>query len=113
MAEGYVAEAVGWADYLVRAEFRGPGDTVDAAMARCERKHKLSHSVLWGLRYRVPKDLFVSVYVRLGQAYEAEKAAMRMRLSAELRRAEQEGFDEITSPAYRFARAALGKKAAT
>jgi hypothetical protein len=47
------------------------------------------------------------VYVRLGQAYEAEKTAMRARLSAEL-----EGFDEVTSPAYRFARAALGKKEA-
>lgn len=112
MAETYLIEARGWADFLVRQEFRGPGDTVDAAMARCERKHKIDHSLLWGLRYRVPKDLFVSAYMRLRHAYEIEKQRMDARLLAELVRAENEGLNAANSAAYRMALVARNKTVA-
>lgn len=110
MADAYVNEARGWADFLVRQEFRGPGDTLDAAMARCERKHRIARSVLWGLRYRPPKDMMVSLYMGLRSAYEAELGKLDRRLEEELRKAELLGTDATNSKAYRVALAALGKQ---
>ncbi|TPL40659.1 hypothetical protein [Mesorhizobium sp. B2-4-6] len=110
MSDTYVAQAQGWADFLVRKEFRGPGDTVDAAMARCERKHRISRSVLWGLRYRPPKDMMVSLYMRLRSAYEDELGKLDQRIEEELRKAELLGTDATNSKAYRVALAALGKQ---
>lgn len=112
MSETYVSDAQGWADFLVRKEFRGPGDTLDAAMARCERKHRIARSVLWGLRYRPPKDMMVSLYMRLYTAYENELAKLDDRIEAEIRKAELLGVDATNSKAYRLAVAALGKQAA-
>ena len=109
MSDAYVTEAQGWADFLVRKEYRGPGDTLDAAMARCEWKHQVSRSVLWGIRYRPPKDMMVSLYMRLRDAYEAELARLDQRLEDELRKAEMLGSNATNSKAYRMARAALGK----
>ncbi|RVD44899.1 hypothetical protein EN742_00710 [Mesorhizobium sp. M4A.F.Ca.ET.020.02.1.1] len=111
MSDAYVNEARGWADYLIRREFRGPGDTVDAAMARCERKYHVARSVLWGLRYRPPKDMMVSLYMRLRSAYEDELGRLDQRIEEELRKAELLGTDATNSKAYRVAVAALGKQA--
>jgi hypothetical protein len=112
MSDVYIDEAKGWADFLVRREFRGPGDTLDAAMARCERKHHIARSVLWGLRYRPPKDMMVSLYMRLRSAYEAELTRLDQRIEEEIRKAELLGTDARNSKAYRVALAALGKQEA-
>lgn len=109
MAEAYIARAQGWADFIVRREFRGPGDTVDAAMARCERKHRINRSTLWSLRYRPPKDIMVSLYMKLQDAYEAELTKLDQRIEDELRLAERLGSNATNSKAYRMAVAALGK----
>lgn len=109
MSEAYVNDAQQWADYLIKSEFRGPGDTVEGAIARCGRKHKISHSVLWSLRYRPPKDMLVSVYMTLKNAYEAEIGKLDRKLEEELRRAELLGIDATNSKAYRMARAAMGE----
>jgi hypothetical protein len=112
MPDAFVQDAQGWADFLIKREFKGPGDTLDAAMARCERKYRVSRSVLWGLRYRPPKDLLVSVYMRLRGAYEAELAKLDRRLAEEIRTAELIGTDATNSKAYRAALAALGQSEA-
>ncbi|MCV0395442.1 MAG: hypothetical protein K5872_22100 [Rhizobiaceae bacterium] len=109
MAEAYVEDAQRWADFLIKSEYRGPGDTLDAAMARCERKYRVSRSVLWSLRYRTPKDMLVSVYMALRDAYETELSKLDRRIENELRKAELIGPDATNSKAYRFARAALGE----
>mgnify|MGYP001291981276 FL=1 len=109
MAEAYVEDARRWADFLIKREFKGPGDTLDAAMARCERKHRVSRSVLWGLRYRPPVDMLVSVYMALRNAYEAELSRLDRKLEDELRIAEMLGTDATNSKAYRAAQAALGE----
>lgn len=109
MSDTYVSQAQGWADFLIHREFRGPGDTLDAAMARCERKHRVPRATLWGLRYRPPKDMLVSLYMRLREAYEAEIAKLDQRLENELRTAELLGTDATNSKAYRAAVAALGE----
>lgn len=107
MAEAYVEDAQRWADFLIKSEFKGPGDTLDAAMARCERKYRVSRSVLWSLRYRRPKDMLVSVYMALQNAYEAELVKLDRKLKDEIRKAELLGTDASDPKAYRAAVAAL------
>lgn len=67
-----VNDAAMWADALVKRAHRGPGDTVDAAMNRAARKHGVPERTLWSLRYRRPKDVMASVYLKLHAAYIAE-----------------------------------------
>jgi len=64
--------AAGWADWLVRREHQGPGDTVEAARLRAARKHKLPERLLWSLRYRKPKRIWADLYVKLQEAVAAE-----------------------------------------
>lgn len=109
MAEAYVLEAKSWADMLVRTEFRGPGDTIDAAMARCERKHKIDRSTLWSLRYRLPKDMMVSAYMTLRAAYHSELKKMQERLERELQMARTEGLNETNSAIFRLAAASASQ----
>lgn len=77
-------QAKGWANKLIGAAHRGPGDTVEAAMHRAARKHGLDPKVLWRLRYRTPKDMLASVYVRIKAAYEAECERQEEKLRHEL-----------------------------
>lgn len=84
VSETYVIEAQRWAAGLIDSEFRGPGDTIDAAMFRAEQKWGIERSTFWSLRYRPPRELFVSVYMRLRQAYETECARQEARLQHEL-----------------------------
>lgn len=79
-----VDDAANWADLLVRREHRGPGDTIDAARLRAARKHHVPERTLWALRYRRPKDLLASVYLKIKLAYEAECERQEARLRHEL-----------------------------
>ncbi len=84
-----VSEAKGWANFLVRSESHGPGDT-DNAMRRVARRYGLPNSTLWALRYRAPKDLLASVYLKLRSAYQAEHERQLARLADDLARTRQE-----------------------
>lgn len=77
-ASDYVAQAARWAHFLAEREARGPGD-FKTAIQRVASRIKVGHSVLWRLRYRRPKDLAVSAYFKLRDAYEHE-CARQMRL---------------------------------
>ena len=79
-----VDEAAGWADFLVRREHRGPGDTIDAARGRAARRHHVPERTLWSLRYRKPKDVAGSVYRALQRAYQAECERQEAKLAHEL-----------------------------
>ena len=79
-----VDEAAGWADFLVRREHRGPGDTVEAARQRAARKHRLPEQLLWALRYRKPKRIWADLYVKLEQAAAAECERQEEKLRHEL-----------------------------
>lgn len=65
------SEAKTWARDLVRLETRCPGDT-ENAMRRLARRYDLSWRVFWTLRYRTPRDVLASVYLKLEAAYRAE-----------------------------------------
>jgi hypothetical protein len=81
---GGVDEAKEWANRIVAANHRGPGDTVDAAMHRAAVKHGLDPKLLWRLRYRTPKDMLVSTWKRIRAAYDAECARQEAKLRHEL-----------------------------
>lgn len=66
-----VSAARDWATKLVAGESRGSGDT-ENAMRRLEARYGIPWRTFWTLRYRPPSDLFVSVYERLGAAYQSE-----------------------------------------
>lgn len=82
MAETFVDEAAEKAKFLVNREWRGPGD-VDNAMRRVEQRYGVSYAALWALRYRRPKDILMSVYTRITEAYNAELDRQRRLLDHE------------------------------
>lgn len=79
-----VVQAKDWANNLIRSAHRGPGDTTDAAIHRAAIKHGLDPKVLWRLRYRTPKDMLASLYLKLKAAHEAECDRQEARLRHEL-----------------------------
>jgi LPS sulfotransferase NodH len=79
-----VDQARGWANKLIAAHHRGPGDTVEAAIHRAAVKHGLDPKALWRLRYRTPKDMLLSTWARIKEAYEAECERQEARLRHEL-----------------------------
>ena len=79
-----VEQARGWANKLIAAHHRGPGDTVEAAIHRAAVKHGLDPKSLWRLRYRTPKDMLLSTWTRIKTAYEAECERQEARLRHEL-----------------------------
>ena len=66
-----VEDAQKWVRLMVNRESTGPGDRVNA-MRRLSRRHGVPYGTLWGLLYRPPQDLFVSVYQKLEKAYQSE-----------------------------------------
>lgn len=60
--------ATHWVNLMVQREARCPGDTVNA-MRRLSNRHSVPYSLLWSLKYRPPKDLYVSVFEKLEAAY--------------------------------------------
>lgn len=110
MSEAYVIEAQRWAGALIEREHRGPCDTIDAAMWRAEQKWGIERSTFWALRYRPPRELFVSVYMRLRQAYVSECERQEARLQHELMLAKASGLNAAHSPSVASAEAFLRKK---
>lgn len=66
-----IAQAREWANELVRREARGPGD-IENAMRRLEGRYGIDWRMFWRLRYRPPGDVFVSTFLQLKHAYDAE-----------------------------------------
>lgn len=83
-ADNYVSEAKGWSETLLSRVHQGPGDTVEAAMYRAEQKYGVPAQAFWNLRYRRPKDILVSVYMRLKAAYDHECGRQEAKLRHEL-----------------------------
>ncbi|MGV6875895.1 hypothetical protein ACUSIJ_24820 [Pseudochelatococcus sp. B33] len=67
-----VDQASLWADEMVMRELRQPGD-LDNALKRVGRRTGVGYRLLWSLRYRRPKDISASAFLKLWQAWEAFK----------------------------------------
>ncbi len=79
-----VSEAKGWANQLIAANHRGPGDTTDAAIHRAAVKHGLDPKLLWRLRYRTPKSMLIGAWKRIKAAYDTECGRQEAKLRHEL-----------------------------
>lgn len=66
------AKAQGWANELVRREARGPGD-MENAMHRLEARYGIPWRTFWSLRYRPPTDILTGLFIKLHDAYQAER----------------------------------------
>jgi hypothetical protein len=78
-----LGEATGWAKRLTRAEARGPGD-IENAWRRLEARYGIPWRSFWALRYRPPRNLAASTYLRLQAAYRAECERQIKRLEHEV-----------------------------
>ena len=78
-----VEQAAAWARELTRREARGPGDMRNA-WRRMEARYGVPVATFWALRYRLPKDIVVSTWLRLAGAYQAECERQVRKLSNEI-----------------------------
>lgn len=71
MSVEVVTEARSMADFILKSAFRGPGDTIDAAMHRAERDYGAPAKWLHRLRYRADqlRDLPASAFFQIQKAY--------------------------------------------
>lgn len=85
----YIDDAARWSKELTRLRSRGPGDT-ENAMREIERAYGVDYWVLWRLRYRRDqiKDVGVSIYMRLREAYQTECDRQLRKLHHEIRTTE-------------------------
>lgn len=81
----YIEQAANWSKDLTRMRCRGPGD-LENAMRGIEREYGVDYWTLWQLRYTPNrlKDIGVSIYMRLQNAYQAECARQMRKFQHEL-----------------------------
>ena len=72
------------ASRLVTREARGPGD-LENAMRRIEARYGVPYGLLWGLRYRPPKDILLQPFQCLLAAYRAECERQMRQLQHEIK----------------------------
>lgn len=106
MSDVFVNNAQEWANELVRRESRGPGD-YENAMRRLESRYGIPWQTLWRLRHGRLKDVYVSIYVRLQSAYQAECERQMRLLAHEITVAKAKGLAD--TPAYRAAEALVAE----
>lgn len=102
MSDAFVTNATEWANELVRRESRGPGD-YENAMRRLESRYGIPWQTFWRLRHGRLKDVYVSIYVRLQAAYQAECERQMRLLAHEITIAKAKGLS--SAPAVRAAEA--------
>lgn len=66
-----VETATRWAKAMVRREARGHGDRINA-MRRIADRYGIPYGVIWNLFYRPPRDVGVTVFLKLQAAYQQE-----------------------------------------
>jgi hypothetical protein len=92
MSTDAVMEAKRMNGFLLSREHRGPGDTIEAAAFRLESRYGIPVATTLRLRNREVKDMFVSSFMPILNAYLAatkkiEAAADRMEQAYEEKRA--------------------------
>lgn len=83
MSVEYVSEGKRMADFILAKAHRGPGDTVDAAMHRAEKLYGVPAAWLHRLRYREIKDMPVSAFFAIVNAYHAAAEAGELAYAVE------------------------------
>ncbi|MEK1853320.1 MAG: hypothetical protein AAAC48_15995 [Phyllobacterium sp.] len=71
MSDVYVNEARVMGDFLLRREYRGMGDTIEAAAHRAQKKWGAPATILLRLRNRHDmKDMMLSSFASIAEAYQ-------------------------------------------
>ncbi|MBZ3691012.1 hypothetical protein [Phyllobacterium calauticae] len=71
MNDVYVKEARVMGEFLLRREYRGIGDTIEAAAHRVQTKFGAPASILLRLRHRREmKDMMLSSFAAIAEAYQ-------------------------------------------
>lgn len=83
MSAAYINQAKDMAGWLLSREHRGPGDTIDAAAHRLERRYGVPSALLLRLRHRDVKDMLMSNFMTLAQAYQTATSRMEAALEHE------------------------------
>lgn len=66
-----IADARRMSSFLLAREFRGPGDTIQAAAYRVEQNWGVPATIIRRLQHRDVKDMLLSNWIRLKHGYEA------------------------------------------
>lgn len=82
-----VDQAAKWSDELVMHDLRGPGD-LDNALQRVGRRIGVGYRTLWNLRYRKPKDLSASAFLKIWSAWGEFQENQMKRLSNDVEAAQ-------------------------
>lgn len=69
MSVAYINDLKGMADFLLEREFKGPGDTIEAAAHRAQTKYGAPASLILRLRNRVVNDMMMSSAMAIATAY--------------------------------------------
>ena len=104
MSVAVINQAKNMAEFILRRENRGPGDTIEAAAHRAERKYGVPASWIFRLRYREIRDMPASAFIELIQAYEA--TSVRADRAYETERENHEAYSALV----RVADVVAGKK---
>jgi hypothetical protein len=71
MTDAYVKEARVMGEFLLRREYRGMGDTIEAAAHRVQTKLGAPATILLRLRHRREmKDMMLSSFAAIAEAYQ-------------------------------------------
>ena len=108
-SNAYAKDCCSWANALIRREARGPGDQ-ENAMRRLEARYGIPWRTFWSLKYRPPSDVFVSVYMRLRDAYQSECERQKRLLEHEIAICKAKGLAD--APAVGAAEAVASEEAA-
>lgn len=86
----YLDDAARWSKDLTRMRARGPGDT-ENAMRAIEREYGVDYWTQWRLRYRKSalKDIGVTAYMKIRDAYQAECERQMRKLRNEIKITEE------------------------
>lgn len=103
-----VNKAAKWAEALLARVHHGPGDNIEAAMHRAERKYGIPVQTFWSLRYRPPKEMGVAAWAFIKSVYDAECGRQEARLRHELELAKALQGSATLEAAISEAEAALG-----
>lgn len=97
-----IAEARHMSSYLLEREFRGPGDTIEAAAYRVERKWGVPASLIDRLRIREVNDMLLSNWIKLTAGYEAACQQVERQAQHQQELAKELGANAAGSRLYRL-----------
>lgn len=113
MSIEYVEEAKRMSGFLLAKEHRGPGDTIEAAAYRLQTRYGVPVATTMRLRNREVKDMFVSSFFPILNAYLAVTAKINAAADRMERAYEEERNRAVDPGLVRLADAVAGRKTAT